>query len=75
MMSSFAGKKVVRVHGSRGLGLVDEEFCAGFVSPLSARPVGEYAATILSDPADASGVAFGLKGGMGSTPLDTKDSA
>jgi NAD(P)-dependent dehydrogenase (short-subunit alcohol dehydrogenase family) len=46
-------------------------FWANFPAPLSAGQVGEHVATILSDPAYASGVAFGLKGGAGITALDT----
>ena len=52
-----------------------EAFWRTFAAPLSARQVGEQVATILSDPAYASGVAFGLKGGVGITSLDAKDSA
>jgi len=55
-------------------GISLEAFWSGYPSPLSARQVGEHVATILSDPAYAAGVAFGLKGGIGITSLDTKDS-
>ena len=47
-----------------------ETFWAAYASPLSARQVGENVATILSDPAYATGVAFGLKGGADIAPLD-----
>ena len=56
---------------ARQKGVSLETFWASFASPLSARQVGEHVATILSDPAYASGVAFGLKGGAGITALDT----
>ncbi len=57
----------------RGLSL--QAFWAAYASPLSASQVGEHVATILSDPAYVSGVAFGLKGGVGISSLDPKDSA
>ena len=58
---------------ARQKGLSLEAFWAAFATPLSARQVGDHVATILSDPAYASGVAFGLKGGAGITSLDPKD--
>jgi NAD(P)-dependent dehydrogenase (short-subunit alcohol dehydrogenase family) len=60
---------------ARQKGVRLEEFWAGYASPLSAAEVGQHVATILSDPAYANGVAFGLKGGVGITSLDPKDSA
>lgn len=59
-------------HHARSKGLAIEAFWSAYCSPLTARQVGEHVATILSDPAHASGVAFGLKGGSGITSLDTK---
>lgn len=54
-------------------GISLEKFWASYASPLSARQVGEHVATILTEPAHARGVAFGLQGGTGITSLDTKD--
>lgn len=74
-LSLVAGTGVGQVgagHHARSRGLSVEAFWAGYGAPLSARQVGEQVATILSDPAHASGVAFGLKGGVGITSLDTK---
>ncbi len=59
--------------GQKGVSL--EAFWAAYANPLSMRQVGEQVATILSDPAYASGVAFGLKGGAAIASLDPKDSA
>lgn len=59
---------------ARQKGISLETFWQGYASPLSARQVGEHVATILSDPAYQSGVAFGLKGGSGISLLD-QDSA
>jgi len=42
---------------------------------LSARQVGEYVATLFSDPTYATGVAFGVNGAAGITALDTMESA
>src|SRR4051812_32980224 len=53
-------------------GISLDKFWAGYPMPLSARQVGEHVATILTDPAHARGVAFGLKGGTGITLLDSK---
>lgn len=53
----------------RGLSL--EAFWAAFAAPLTPSQVGEQVASILSDPAHAQGVAFGLKGGADITPLDS----
>jgi len=57
---------------ARQKGVSLETFWAGYGVPLTARQVGEHVATILSEPAYASGVAYGLKGSSGITPLDTK---
>ena len=74
-LSLVAGTGVGRVGAeqhARRKGLSLEEFWAGYGASLSVRQVGEHVATILSDPAHASGVAFGLKGDTGITSLDTK---
>ena len=64
------GEVAARFHAqSRGVSL--EQFWAGYGPPLSARQVGEHVAAILTDPAYASGVAFGLKGSSGISSLDT----
>lgn len=52
-------------------GISVEAFWATYGAPLTISQVGEQVAAILSDPAHASGVAFGLKGGVGITSLDT----
>ena len=57
---------------ARQKGIPLEAFWQSYASPLSAREVGEHVATILSDPAYAAGVAFGVKGGVGITSLDSK---
>ena len=59
---------------ARQKGVSVEAFWAGYGGRSSAQQVGEQVVTILSDPAYASGVALGLKGGVGITSLDTKDS-
>jgi NAD(P)-dependent dehydrogenase (short-subunit alcohol dehydrogenase family) len=51
-------------------GISLEQFWTAFPSPLTVSQVGEQVAKILSDPAYASGVAFGLKGGETITLLD-----
>jgi NAD(P)-dependent dehydrogenase (short-subunit alcohol dehydrogenase family) len=60
---------------ARQKGVSLEAFWAAYARPLSTRQVGEQVATILSDPAYASGVAFGLKGGAAIASLDPQDSA
>jgi len=52
-------------------GISLETFWSAFATPLTPAQVGEQVATILSDPAHANGVAFGLKGGADITSLDT----
>ena len=56
-------------------GVSVDTFWAAYRSSLSARQVGDYVATLVSDPQYASGVVFGVNGANGITPLDTKDSA
>lgn len=56
-------------------GVTLQTFWKGYASPLTAQQVGEHVAAILSDPAYGTGVAFGLKGGVGITSLDAKDPA
>lgn len=51
-------------------GVSIEAFLAGFGAPLPPRQVGEHVATLLTDPAYAAGVAFGVKGDLGLHSLD-----
>ncbi len=53
---------------SKGVSL--EAFLAGFGAPMPPRKVGDNVVSILTDPAYATGVAFGMKGGIGIVPLD-----
>lgn len=52
-------------------GITVEAFLAGFGAPLTPRQVGEHVATLLTDPAYETGVAFGMKGDLGLHSLDT----
>jgi NAD(P)-dependent dehydrogenase (short-subunit alcohol dehydrogenase family) len=51
-------------------GVSVEAFLAGFGAPMPPRKVGDNVVSILTDPAYATGVAFGMKGGLGIVPLD-----
>lgn len=56
---------------ARRKGVTLEAFLAGFGAPLSPRQLGEQVATLLTEPAYASGVAFGIKGDLGLHALDS----
>jgi hypothetical protein len=53
---------------SKGVSL--KTFLAGFGAPMPPRKVGDNVVSILTDPAYATGVAFGMKGDIGVVPLD-----
>jgi len=52
----------------KGVGV--PEFLAGFGAPMPPKQVGEYVATLLTDPKYDQGIAFGVKGDSGITSLD-----
>ena len=53
---------------SRGVSV--EAVLAGFGAPMPPRKVGDNVVSILTDPDYETGVAFGMKGGLGIVPLD-----
>jgi NAD(P)-dependent dehydrogenase (short-subunit alcohol dehydrogenase family) len=55
---------------ARRKGVTVEALLAGFGPPLTPKQIGEHVATLLGDPAYATGVAFGVKGDLGLHPLD-----
>ena len=55
---------------ARRRGIAPAAFLANFGKPLPPRQFGEHVVTILTDPAYASGTAFGLRGDTGIQALD-----
>jgi NAD(P)-dependent dehydrogenase (short-subunit alcohol dehydrogenase family) len=72
MIGDTALAQVVAGAYARRQGISIEAFLAARYGgqPLSARQYGEHVATLLTDPTYATGVAYGIRGDTGITPLD-----